>query len=231
MTRNRLWALGIPDLHPQAFQPRLGGGMRLFIGADAGDSQNVGESIYSGSNYESGSDPFGQSYIDYQEQVGRDLAAAQNKYAEESAQQPVAVGSLLTRAGSSIFDSVLSHTGNRDRALTALGAIDKVQNGQGEIRGGWAWLDTGHTVSLATGETRWGSHVKSIEPRIENGVLVSWAGRASKPESVPVTLDIGRNIYQQEQNRQAEVARQEQAWLPRDPSGSGPLRACMCMRA
>jgi hypothetical protein len=48
MTRNRLWALGIPDLHPQGFQPRLGG-MRLFIGGDA-DGQNVGESIYSGSD-------------------------------------------------------------------------------------------------------------------------------------------------------------------------------------
>ncbi len=35
MKRYRLWALDVPDLHPQGFQPRLGG-MRLFEGGDGG---------------------------------------------------------------------------------------------------------------------------------------------------------------------------------------------------
>jgi hypothetical protein len=42
MKRYRLWALGIPDLHPEGFQPRLGG-MRLFDGGDSG-GKNVGPS-------------------------------------------------------------------------------------------------------------------------------------------------------------------------------------------
>ena len=35
MKKYRLWALEVPDLHPEGFKPRLGG-MRLFEGGDGG---------------------------------------------------------------------------------------------------------------------------------------------------------------------------------------------------
>ena len=103
MTRNRLWALGIPDLHPQAFQPRLGGGMRLFIGADAGDSQNVGESIYGGS----------PSYYGGDQGTGGDPVKA-------ALYGDVGYGQGLTGAQTAAFDNVFAATGDVGRALAAM---------------------------------------------------------------------------------------------------------------
>jgi hypothetical protein len=66
MKRYRLWALGVPDLHPEGFQPRLGG-MRLFDGGDSGgggdgpggsDTRDENTSDYSPSGSgEGGGDP------------------------------------------------------------------------------------------------------------------------------------------------------------------------------
>jgi hypothetical protein len=104
MTRNRLWALGIPDLHPQGFQPRLGG-MRLFIGGDA-DGQNVGESIYSGSDY---------SPSDSGEGGGDPVRAA--LYGDAG------YGQGLTGAQTKAFDDTLAATGDIGQALDAMEAV------------------------------------------------------------------------------------------------------------
>jgi hypothetical protein len=71
MKRYRLWALGVPDLHPEGFQPRLGG-MRLFEGWGGGDDgpggsdtrdENTSDYSPSGSG-EGGGDPF-SGFADY----------------------------------------------------------------------------------------------------------------------------------------------------------------------
>jgi hypothetical protein len=107
MKRYRLWALDVPDLHPDAFQPRLGG-MRLFDGGDSGgdgpggsDTRDENTSDYSPSGSgEGGGDP---------------VRAA--LYGDAG------YGQGLTGAQTKAFDDTLAATGDIGQALDAMEAV------------------------------------------------------------------------------------------------------------
>jgi hypothetical protein len=109
MKRYRLWALGVPDLHPEGFQPRLGG-MRLFDGGDSGgggdgpgdsDTRDENTSDYSPSGSgEGGGDP---------------VRAA--LYGDAG------YGQGLTGAQTKAFDDTLAATGDIGQALDAMEAV------------------------------------------------------------------------------------------------------------
>jgi hypothetical protein len=116
MKRYRLWALDVPDLHPEGFQPRLGG-MRLF---DGGDSGGGGDGTTEGIDAPASASSLTQARTDYSpsgsgEGGGDPVRAA--LYGDAG------YGQGLTGAQTKAFDDTLAATGDIGQALDAMEAV------------------------------------------------------------------------------------------------------------
>jgi hypothetical protein len=139
MKRYRLWALGVPDLHPEGFQPRLGG-MRLFDGGDSGG----------GGDGPGGSDTRDENTSDYSpsgsgEGGGDPVRAA--LYGDAG------YGQGLTGAQTAAFDNVLAATGDIGQALDAMDAA--APNLSYEQMTGLAPINFGGGFGGGFGGTNW----------------------------------------------------------------------------